>query len=147
MIKLSKKIEYALLAIQFISASPKKQVTAKEISDSLGISFEFLSKTLQQLIKSGIVLSAQGTKGGYVLDKNPESITVADIIDAIEGKHPLVNCLEKDDPTSCERSDNCSIRHSISDIQTQIENVFNNITIAEMAKINFQNNANQITTG
>jgi Rrf2 family protein len=75
MLRLSKKVEYAVLALQYIAANEGKIVPAKEIAENLHISFEFLSKTLQTLMKRKLISSQHGTKGGYVLVKKPTEMT------------------------------------------------------------------------
>jgi Rrf2 family nitric oxide-sensitive transcriptional repressor len=138
MFKLSKKVEYGILAMQYISANPDKMVSAKEISEQLSISFEFLSKTLQQLIKSGLIASLQGTRGGYSLGRNADSITVSDVILALEGKTAIVNCFDNKDEENCQRTNNCTIKHSLFDMQQQIEDIFTRTTIAEMSQKSYQ---------
>lgn len=135
MIKLSKKIEYGLLAVQYIAKNSNKIVSAKEISENMNLSFEFLSKTLQMLMKHGLIKSVQGINGGYSLTQKPDKISVADIIFAIEGKSALVECFSKDAYLACERDNKCSIKSPLRTLQKKIDDVFHSTSIAEIAKI------------
>ena len=86
MIRISKKVEYALLACRYLAVKGDELAAVKEMSDNLKVSYEFLAKTLQKLSKSGIAKSYQGVTGGYKLIKAPASISIFEIIMAIEGK-------------------------------------------------------------
>jgi Rrf2 family protein len=132
MLKLSKKIEYGLLAAQYIASHPGKLVSAKEMSDELNISFEFLAKTLQKLMKSDLVVSYQGIKGGYELARKPDEISMADIITALEGNPTIVDCVKFDGSSECGRSGNCSIKKPMGIIQKKINNILSSTTIAEI---------------
>ncbi len=137
MIRLSKKIEYALLALQFIAANRDKVVSAKELALELGISFEFLAKTLQKLNKSGFIESQQGIKGGYILTKEPAEIAVSDVINALEGHTHIVDCFNGSEDDNCMRSTSCSIKHPMMKIQKEINDIFKNTTIAELINENY----------
>jgi Rrf2 family protein len=102
------------------------------MSDMLNIPFEFLSKTLQQLMRNGLILSQKGPQGGYILSREPDKISIAEIIDALEEKSNLVECFDNKNEESCQRADDCTIRHNIGGLQQQINNVFAKMTIAEM---------------
>ena len=135
MLKLSKKVEYGMIALQYIAENPEKKISAKEMSDKLNISFEFLSKTLQQLMKRGLIESWKGLKGGYALAKSPQEISVADVIDALDGNTSIVDCIDEQRELGCTRDEFCTIRHNMMGLQLEINNVFNNITLAEMLKL------------
>lgn len=136
MLRLSKKTEYAILAMQYIARSAERPVSAKEISDNLNISFEFLSKTLQTLIKSSLIVSLQGKSGGYLLNRNASEISIADIINALDEKSNVVECSssEMNDGT-CGRQDECTIKNPMSEIQNKINNILYETTLAEFGTI------------
>ena len=136
MLRLSKKVEYGILALQYIARNSDKKVSAKEMSDSLNISFEFLSKTLQKLMKSGLIISRKGIHGGYTLAKEPGVITLADVIVALDENTSIVNCFDHNHDVSCERDDDCSLKGNMIGLQNQINKVFKNMTIAEMSSNN-----------
>ncbi|MCL5991724.1 MAG: Rrf2 family transcriptional regulator [Bacteroidetes bacterium] len=135
MIKLSKKIEYGILALQYIAIHSDKIISAKEISEQMGIPYEFLSKTLQQLMKKGLIQSQQGIRGGYVLSRKPADLTVKDIIIALEGKSSFLDCFVSSNGLICDRSPNCSIKDPMEKLQFKVMQVFGTTTIAEIATI------------
>jgi Rrf2 family protein len=133
MIRLSKKIEYAILAMQYIALNDGKQVSAKELSDKLGISYEFLSKTLQLLYKRGLVNSIQGIYGGYTLSKRADNTSLEEIITAIDGVKPsILKCLSEDDVSDCSRASVCAIRSPMLNIQDSMRGIFSSTTIADL---------------
>lgn len=140
MLKLSKKVEYALLAIQYLAAKEDNLVTAKEMSSGMNVSFEFLSKSLQALMKSGLVNSQQGIKGGYFLSRKPDLITLADVIRAVDEKTSIVDCSNSldSDTDGCVRVGECTLMHPMHNLQKKIDVVFENTTMAELLNFDAQ---------
>jgi Rrf2 family protein len=134
MLRFSKKTEYAILATQYLTQNNNRSVSAKEISDNMNISYEFLAKTLQKLMKAGLIRSTQGVKGGYELVKKPEEFTIGEIIDVLEGNISIVECFDDNDILTCGRSDACSIRGSMKKLQGKINNILKTTTLAELSK-------------
>jgi Rrf2 family protein len=134
MLKLSKKVEYAIIAVKAIcDVSNGDVISAKEISDNKNLSFELLAKVLQKLVKAEIIESSQGKKGGYRLNQAANSISVFMIINAIEKNVSLTNCLSKiPQNTACCHEDNCCIKDPIAKIQTEIESYFKNTSIDQL---------------
>jgi Rrf2 family cysteine metabolism transcriptional repressor len=85
--KISAKAEYACLAIIELArdAAPTLPRPAREIAEAQGISEPYLVQILLRLKAAGLVQSARGAVGGYQLARDPESITVAEVISAIDG--------------------------------------------------------------
>lgn len=134
MFKLSKKVEYALLSLQYLALRDGELATAKEISEQLNISFEFLSKTLQTLMKNGLIRSQQGIKGGYVLARGPEIITISHVVAALDSSPRVVECVNNDDRDDCNRAEDCTIKHPMLVIQKKIEAIFDSTTISELSQ-------------
>ncbi|MFP4529418.1 MAG: RrF2 family transcriptional regulator [Candidatus Kapaibacterium sp.] len=131
MLRLSKKVEYAILALQYMGARKGELVSAKEMSEFLNISFEFLSKTLQALMKGGLVKSQQGIKGGYQMTRDPSEISIADVIRSVDGKTGLVECISKD-KEGCDRVEDCTIRTPILKMHKRVSQIFAKTTIADL---------------
>lgn len=134
MLRLSKKTEYALMAVKYIALKGDCGcTTAKEISESYDIPYELLSKVLQKLSKLNIVKSFQGVKGGYSLVKSPEKITLIDIIAAVEPNYSITKCMKEDANTSeCMHINCCAIRDPLIKVQREIDEVFRNTTITQI---------------
>jgi Rrf2 family protein len=134
MLRLSKKTEYALMAVKYIASNDDKNcITAKEISNSYNISYELVSKALQQLVKYEVVQSIQGARGGYRLSKTPGNVTLMDIILAVEPDYKITCCMKENSSNDdCEHFHCCEIRDPLIKVQKEIDNLFINITINEI---------------
>ncbi len=135
MLRLSKKAEYGLMAMQYIAARPGTVVSAKEIAEEYGVSFELLSKVLQLLMRRDIIQSYKGVNGGYVMLLHPSSVSVANVIHAIEGRSSLVRCNEEsstEEPCACRHYNGCTIRTPMQKIQERLDSVLASMSIAEM---------------
>ncbi len=133
MVRLSKRVEYGLIAIRHIATRTRGDVvTAKEIADCYQIPYELLAKVLQKLSRSGLITSHQGMRGGYTLAKNPNEVSVSMIIGAIEGTNMGIAQCMTDGPDSCEVFKVCTIKSPLSKVQANIENAFNNMTLAQI---------------
>ena len=133
MIRLSKKVEYGLIAIRHIATKPAGEiVTAKEIADTYGIPYELLSKVLQKLTKSGLITSHQGMRGGYALAQPSVEIPVSLIISAIEGtRQAIVQCLSEG-PQTCNVFTVCTIKSPLTKVQANIERAFSTMNLSEI---------------
>jgi len=133
MVRLSKKVEYGLIAIRHVAARTNGDiVTARDIADAYGISYELLAKVLQRMAKAGLIISHQGVYGGYSLAKNPSEITVSMIINVIEGNVPMIAQCMVEGPTSCGVFDVCTIKSPLHKVQANIERAFESMTLAEI---------------
>ena len=135
MYRLSKKIEYALLALQYLAYRNGQKVSAKEMAERLHLSFEFLAKTLQSLYRSGFVKSQQGVRGGYFLTRNAEDISLGEVIYKLEDNVGVVECFTNGNG-ECVREDYCTIKHPMKIIQKKIDDIFYSTTIAELVQDN-----------
>ncbi|MCX6147012.1 MAG: Rrf2 family transcriptional regulator [Candidatus Kapabacteria bacterium] len=131
MFRLSKKVEYGILSMQYLADKEEVLVSAKEMSESLEISSEFLSKTLQLLMKKGLVISQKGIKGGYLLSKPSNEISMSDIIYALDSKPELVGC-NGDNGEDCDRKDNCTIRKPLEILQIKLNDLFELTKLSEL---------------
>jgi Rrf2 family protein len=134
MLRLSKRVEYALLAVQCMAADPHVLVSAKDVADRFGISFTLVAKVLQQLAVAGYVRSIRGVNGGYSLAVPAERVSIADVIEAIEGKpSAIVDCHDSDD-NDCIAASCCTIRQPLGILQERIAATFASMTIAELVR-------------
>ncbi|HSP39177.1 MAG TPA: Rrf2 family transcriptional regulator [Frankiaceae bacterium] len=83
--RVSARSDYAVRALIEVAGRPGEPVTADQVSRAQGIPLKFLLGILGDLRRSGLVRSQRGPSGGYLMDREPESITVADIMRAVDG--------------------------------------------------------------
>lgn len=100
------------------------------IAKRQGISEKYLEKIARLLRKGGLVDGLRGPGGGYLLAVPPEEITMADIIEAIQGKIELCPCL--DDPDTCEKYKSCKTRQVWNDINESIWDKLQSITLVDL---------------
>jgi Rrf2 family protein len=132
MLRLSKKADYALMAVRHLAlqAGPPS-TSAREIAEQYDIPIELMAKVLQRLVREGLLISTQGTRGGYTLSRCSSLISVADVIQAIDGPFTVTACsTEKHD---CEQYSKCSIRDPLWQIRERIAATLGTVSMAEMA--------------
>ncbi|MFI5303223.1 MAG: RrF2 family transcriptional regulator [Nitrospiria bacterium] len=132
MLKLSKKIDYALIAMHYIAFMESDQVVnTKAIAEKYHIPLELLAKILQKLAKKGLVISHNGPKGGYLLAKDPAEISIGEVIQAIEGPIGIAECYHDSD-NFCSQKAHCNIRTPMGVIQMKIIDLLKGISIEQM---------------
>jgi len=133
MLRLSKKADYGLIAMKHLAqqSSALCSTSAREIAEKYDIPIELMAKVLQRLVRTGLLISTQGTRGGYALSRPSGNISVADIIQAIDGPFTVTACsVEKND---CEQFRKCSIRDSLWQIRERIVLALGTVSLAELA--------------
>src|SRR5437764_15407149 len=109
MLRLAKKADYALIAMKHLALrGDSGSSSAREIAGMYDIPIELMAKVLQKLVRRGLLASHQGTRGGYKLARVPTQISVADVIQAIEGPVTVTACSTDDGP--CEQVPKCNVR-------------------------------------
>ncbi len=111
--KLSTKSTYGLRAILDIALESKNSaLSIMDISKRENISISYLEQLLNRLRREGLVRSVRGPKGGYLLSKKPNDITVGDVVKILEGDISPVYCIasRKDLKNICDRSRSCATK-------------------------------------
>ena len=129
MLRLSKKADYALMAMKHL-AIKSSSTSAREIAEQYDIPIELMAKVLQRLARSGLLTSHQGTRGGYTLARPTESISVADIIQAIDGPLTVTACSTEDE--QCEQFTKCNVRDPLWRIKDRILTALSTCSLAEI---------------
>ena len=131
--KLSKKSDYALRAIIYLSMHYNKgAIQIIEISANEKIPQKFLENILLVLRKAGILNSKIGLKGGYELARSPDLITLGEVIRALDGAIAPVDCVSKISYKPCSEEVTCVIRGVMLDIRNAITDVLDRMTFADM---------------
>jgi FeS assembly SUF system regulator len=137
MLRLSKKADYALMAMKHLaiksdgaSRSSQSSTSAREIAEQYAIPIELMAKVLQRLARSGLLTSHQGTRGGYTLAKPTAAISVADIIQAIDGPLTVTACSTDDE--QCDQFTTCNVRDPLWRIKDRILSALATCSLAEI---------------
>ena len=131
MLRLSKKSDYALIAMKHLAMRPDASSSAREISEAYDMPLELLAKVLQRLVRSRLLVSVQGTRGGYRLGRSAALISVADVIQSVDGPVTVTACSDTDH--NCDQYTKCSIRDPLWKIKNRILDSLNTVSVAEMA--------------
>jgi Rrf2 family protein len=133
MLRLSKKADYALIAMKHLALrGDRGSSSAREIAGLYDIPIELLAKVLQRLVRRGLLASHQGTRGGYRLVRLPSQVSVADVIQAIDGPVSVTACSASDDG-ACEQFAKCNVRDPLWRVRERILAALGECTIAELA--------------
>jgi Rrf2 family protein len=130
MLRLSKKTDYALIALTYI-ASSDRPASAREIAERHDVPLELMAKVLQRLVQRGVLRSHQGIHGGYQLARRADTVTVAEIVEVIDGPLQLTVCGTTDE--RCEQFNKCNIKDPLHRIRDRIIGALMACTVAELA--------------
>jgi Rrf2 family protein len=104
--------------------------SAKDLAEIYGLPQEALAKILQRLVRSKLLISQQGTNGGYVLSRDPREISALEVIRAIEGPLFLTSCRNQE--KACSQSSKCTVREPLQKVSRAIEEVLRKLTVWEL---------------
>jgi FeS assembly SUF system regulator len=132
MLRLSKKADYALMAMKHLATRPDAaSASAREIAEQYDIPIELMAKVLQRLARRRLVTSHQGTRGGYRLARASSGISVADIIEAIDGPLTVTACSTESE--NCGQYAKCSVRDPLWRIKDRIVSALATCSLQEIA--------------
>lgn len=126
---LSKRAKYAIKALLFLQEyGVENPVSAKLISERERIPYKFLEQILRELRQGKILKSERGSEGGYKFFKNPEEITVAEIIRIVDGPIALIPCVSEtfyEKCSECVDEHTCNIRKLFAELRTGMLPILN----------------------
>ena len=133
--KLSTKGRYGLRAVlEMALHSETEAVALSSIAERQSISISYLEQLIAKLRKAGIVESTRGARGGYVLARPAEEISIGDILRALEGNLNPVDCSELSGGPSCHASDICVTKYVWKRISDSINNAVDTLMLSELVK-------------
>lgn len=124
---LKKNTDYAVRALMELALCEEEYISSRSIADRQGLPYQFLRSIMQKLIRSGLVESREGVKGGLRLGKNPKRIKIVDVIRIFQGDIELSNCLFQ--KKLCSNRSTCVLRKEIGRIEGLVEDEFGKLTI------------------
>jgi Rrf2 family cysteine metabolism transcriptional repressor len=119
-----------LLAERYPSSSP---VRVEEIADTQDIPENYLRRLLIELKRGGLVASQKGPSGGYMLARAPARITMADVVEIIEGDYTPVECLEESSAT-CPREQPCAMRDVWREVRDSVNGILRGVTLQALSE-------------
>ncbi|HYV02898.1 MAG TPA: Rrf2 family transcriptional regulator [Actinomycetota bacterium] len=137
MLKVSQKTEYAMRAMLELAlrrqADGDALVPARALAETQRIPLRFLEQQLGALHKAGLIESFRGAGGGCRLARPPSEIRVSEVVDAIEGHHHPMSCLDIEDHT-CFADSHCGLQELWGEVDVAVRRVFETTTLADMAE-------------
>lgn len=141
MLQLTKRVDYALIALTHLAVQPEERISARELAGTYDLSPTLLANVLKALSRGGLLESVRGTKGGYHLTLPPERITVGRVTELLEGPLRLTECIADPRATQapaegdgCCLSRTCPVRQSVFRIHLKIRDVLYGVSLADLAR-------------
>lgn len=135
MFTLTRKTEYALIALSHLAAEADRLASAREIADEYRLPLPVLTNVLKTLNRCGIVGSERGTKGGYRLAQDPYQISLAQLIRVVEGPVRLVRCTGSHTSPphrTCELVPRCPVRPAVLKVHQRMLRFLESISLGEI---------------
>jgi FeS assembly SUF system regulator len=132
MLKLSKKADYALIAVRHLATQAERSHSAADIAHLYCISGPLLAKVMQRLAKHGVVTARHGSSGGYQLARHPNEISALEVISAVDGPLMITSCVTSHG--NCDQSLKCTVREPLRRVNESIVGVLRHVTIAQMTE-------------
>jgi len=135
MLALTKKTDYALIALTHLARAGTGPTSARHIAERYAVPLPLLMNVLKRLGRQGMVRSVRGAKGGYRLAQRPDEITLAALIEAMEGPVGLVQCAVDHGPegtTDCRVSESCPVRWPAQKIHAKLQGFLETVTLDDM---------------
>jgi Rrf2 family cysteine metabolism transcriptional repressor len=134
---LSRKADYALLILSYLHQHPTGG-TARAIAEQFGLSKPFVANILKELCKEKIVASHRGVKGGYALARDAATISLADLLEAVEEDFRLTVCNHVSDSDTtpaedaCSHAGTCTVKGPMAEVHQRLMGVLRGVTLAEL---------------
>lgn len=137
--KLSRKSIYALRVLPHLARqSGGEPLSVAQLAETEDLPLKYLEQILSTLKKSGLLVSERGQSGGYSLRRSPETITLGDIIRALDGPLAPIPCASRtaphEDPECPYPFEECWLRMLMLRVRDNISNVLDQETLADMAR-------------
>ena len=145
MIRLNRETDYGIGILTLMAREPEARFNAGVLAEARGLPQPIVSKILKHLARSDLLVSYRGAKGGYGLARQPESISIAEIITVLEGPIALTDCIE-DGQEACQYGSHCNISNVWARINDVVLNALSDITLAEMTTAEDGDGSGQIHT-
>jgi FeS assembly SUF system regulator len=132
MLRIAKLTDYATLLMVRLAREPARCFSASQLADEVGLPQPTVAKLLKRLLRARLLASVRGAGGGYSLAHSPHAISVADVVNAIEGPVALTNCaLGKG---HCSMEPDCPTGANWQLISRAVQVALGAVSLADMAR-------------
>ena len=130
---LSRKVEYGLMALLHMDANPSDTVvSSKEIAERCEFPVDLMGKVMQAMARGDLIEPVHGARGGYRLVRDLDTLSLGDVIRAIEGPVHLVRC--QHDADDCNKFSTCVVREPINQLRAKLDEFLHNISLGQFRK-------------
>lgn len=131
--QISRKSDYALRAMVYIAAWEEDKVCSiNEIAEAEQVPREYLAKILKELSLQGFLHSYKGIHGGYRLAKPREKVSFLDIIEAMQGKIAVNDCIRHSDANGCNRKSGCAMHSFWKSEQERVTHSLGSVNLSTL---------------
>jgi Rrf2 family transcriptional regulator, cysteine metabolism repressor len=131
--RISHKTEYGILALLYITCNGEKgPVPVQTMAQELLIPRRFLEQIIAVFKKNGLVKSIRGPHGGYLMAKDPQTVTLAEVMNITEGPFQLWGCVKDKEHLYCSFENVCAVRGIWQEIQSSVERLLNSFNLKEL---------------
>ncbi len=129
--KFSASIEYAIHGLIYLANGPAGKTTLiADVAKAIEVPEAYLRKVFQQLVRSGIVTSQRGARGGFFLAHEPSRISLKEVVESIEGSLPLYSCLKEQ--RRCTLGPYCPVREAFDEARERMAEVLEATSIKNL---------------
>ena len=132
MLRVSKLADYGTVVMASLAREPARLHSAAEVAGRIGLATPTVSKILKTLARNGLVTSTRGAHGGYRLRGDPAGISIAEIIDAMDGPIGMTECSTT--PGICTQEAACTVRANWRSINHIVLDALSRVTLEQMTK-------------
>lgn len=133
MFRLNKLTDYSIVLMTYVARNPQHaQHSARELAIGTQLPSATVGKIVRELVEHGLLVSHRGVKGGYTLGRPADKISVADIIDALEGPVGFTEC--NSTPGCCELEPSCTVRSNSQVISRALRRTLQEIRLTDLIR-------------
>ncbi len=132
MIRITKRTDYGIVLLSTLAVSAGRRFSAPELAAESTVPLPMVSKILKELTRAGILASHRGVHGGYALARDPQEVSVHEVITALEGPIAMTECADEV-PGVCDKEATCPVSSNWGRINRAIREALEEITLAQMS--------------
>ena len=130
MLRVSRLADYASVVMTCLARQPREVLSAVQIAEATRLELPTVSKLLKQLAHANLVESFRGAAGGYRLSRAPGEITLADIVEALDGPIGMTGCCA----AGCDREAHCDVSQGWRSVGGAVDAALRAVSLADMLR-------------
>ena len=131
--QLTSTTDYAIRIVCYLAAQ-RQMISTSELSQELSVPSSYIPKITKKLKQAGIIKACEGIKGGYQIAKQPENISLRDVISCTESTMAISRCLEKEGGCSKNYIACCKVHQILLDLQNIYNNRLESVKISDIIR-------------